>query len=255
MSSSTIFAEPIPLLQTKLYRPQISPELIQRSHLIEQLNQGAKRKLTLIAAPAGYGKTTIVTQWLAQRQVPSAWLSLDKSDNDLILFGQYLVAAIRRLYPDSCANSLAALHNPQPLPWSQLIILFINDLVALSQPLSLVLDDYHFIEEEEIHQFLDRLLEHLPPLLHLIIISRTEPPLSLPRLRVRRQVSELRTADLCFSRTETKQYLTPTNGNPLAPETVTALQEMSEGWIAGLYLAKLSFSHNRSEQALLKQFQ
>ena len=265
MYPTTSHFEPILLLQTKLYRPQASPTLIHRPRLVERLNQGLACKLTLVVAPAGYGKTTIVTQWLHHTQAlpplaandhttrQVAWLSLDESDNDLILFLHYLVAAIRQAQPNSCANTLATLHNPQPLSWSQLVTLLINDLVELTEPLVLVLDDYHFIIEPTIHHFLDRLLDYLPPSLHLVLIGRTEPPLSLPRLRVRQQMNELRTADLSFTLTETEHYLTQATN--ITPQTIAALQDKSEGWITGLYLAKLALSCNKNEQALLSQFQ
>ncbi|MEM7116743.1 MAG: LuxR C-terminal-related transcriptional regulator [Chloroflexota bacterium] len=256
MASSVIHVEPVLLLRTKLYRPQADPHLLQRPHLIEFLNQSINRKLTLVTAPAGYGKSSLVAQWLgAVQDKQIAWLSLDESDNDLILFVHYLIAAIQQCQPNSCLRTLAALHNPQTPPWSQLVIMLVNDLVNLSHPLTLVIDDYHFVVQEEIHKFLDRLLDHLPPSFHLVLISRTEPPLSLPRLRVRQQMNELRTADLSFSHAETENYFARDMPTTLAPETIAALQDKSEGWIAGLYLARLSLGRSINEQTLLKQLQ
>ncbi|MEM7114687.1 MAG: LuxR C-terminal-related transcriptional regulator [Chloroflexota bacterium] len=258
MSVATVQANPVLLLQTKLYRPQIPSGLVQRPHLINYLNHGLRSKLTLVAAPAGYGKTTIVTQWLHAQQPhlnQIAWLSLDESDDNLLHFVHYLVAAIQQQQPASCTNVLASLHAPQPMPWSHLVVLLVNDLTELRQSLILVLDDYHFVTEGTIHEFLDRLLEHLPPTLHLVLISRTEPPLSLPRLRVRRQMNELRTADLSFSNSETERYLTQDSSKSVAANTISALQERSQGWIAGLYLAKLSLAQKSNEQSLLQQLQ
>ncbi|MEM7114689.1 MAG: hypothetical protein AAF614_19795, partial [Chloroflexota bacterium] len=258
MSAATFHVNPILLLQTKLYRPQVQPDLVQRSHLIERLAPSQARKLTLVAAPAGYGKTTVVTQWLHTLQTPNqiAWFSLDESDNDLVLFLHYLVTAVQKVQPNSCANTLAALTDLQTLPWAQLATLLLNDLATITAPLILVLDDYHYVTTEIIHQFLDRLLNHLPPVHHLILITRTDPPLSsLPRLRMRQQMNELRTADLSFSTAETKRYLTQDRAGSLTSATISALQERSQGWIAGLYLAKLSLGQTSNEQALLKQLQ
>ncbi|MEM7116744.1 MAG: LuxR C-terminal-related transcriptional regulator [Chloroflexota bacterium] len=258
MSAVPLLANPVLLLQTKLYRPHAYSDHLPRPRLTQQLNQGLRRKLTLVAAPAGYGKTTAVTQWLDTLPAQShqiAWFSLDESDNDLILFVHYVVAAIQKQYPNHCASILAALHNPVPPPWVQLATLFLNDIVALPAALILVLDDYHFVTNEEIHQFLDRLLEHLPPSLHLVLTTRTEPPLSLPRLRVRRQMNELRTAELSFSDAETEYYFTQDNTESLTPTALAALQERSQGWIAGLYLAKLSLGYSSDEQILLTQLQ
>ncbi|MEM7116742.1 MAG: LuxR C-terminal-related transcriptional regulator [Chloroflexota bacterium] len=258
MSAAPSHVNPVLLLQTKLYRPQVYPDLIERPFLINRLNQGLHGKLTLVAAPAGYGKSTIVTQWLHSLEAQPhqiAWFSLDESDNDLLLFLQYLVTAVRQIQHNSCINTLAALQNPQPLPWSQLATLLLNDLFAITAPLILVLDDYHYVTSEVIHQLLDKLLDHLPPAHHFVLISRTEPPLALPRLRVRRQMNELRTVDLSFSRTETKTYFTQDMPNTLAPETIATIQERSEGWIAGLYLTKLSLGRSINEQTLLKQLQ
>lgn len=259
-SSYLVTAEPILLLPTKFYPPHASSHLLQRPHLIEQLNQGLTGKLTLVAAPAGYGKSTIVTQWLNQLQghtasSHTAWLSLDESDNDLILFLHYFVAAIQHSQPHSCATTLAILYDPKPPHWSQLITLLVNDLIKLPNPQILVLDDYHYVEDETIHQFMERLLAHLPLSLHLVIISRTEPPLSLPRLRVRRQLNELRTADLSFSDAETEHYLTQDNTKSFTPAAIAALQERSQGWVASLYLATLSLGANNDEETILKQLE
>ncbi|MEZ4660306.1 MAG: hypothetical protein R2911_22330 [Caldilineaceae bacterium] len=277
MNLSGTPSEPLLLLQTKLYAPKPTRHLVQRPQLFEHLNRGLGRKLTLVTAPAGYGKTTLVCQWLALRvpalsqttdgsvewpeqrrrfaTAPVAWVSLDEYDNDLHLFVRYLVAAIQTVWPDSCANALTVLQNPQMAPEGYLANILVNDLCALPAALILVLDDYHFVKEERIHQFLNRLLDHLPTSVHLVMISRTEPPLSLPQLRVRRQLNELRVADLCFSSAETEQYLIQTTGRTFAPETVAVLQGGNEGWIAGLYLATLSLADDTSEQALVRHVQ
>ncbi|MEZ4862727.1 MAG: LuxR C-terminal-related transcriptional regulator [Caldilineaceae bacterium] len=277
MNSSATPSEPVILLQTKLYAPKPGHHFIQRPRLIEHLNRGLDRKLTLITAPAGYGKTTLVCQWLMMRATdagcatdghaqlqgdrqrgvtaPVAWISLDEYDNDLHLFVRYLIAAIQTVWPNSCSNTLTVLQNPQQAPEAYLANVLVNDLIVLPEALILVLDDYHFVKENRIHQFLNRLLNHWPQSVHLVLTSRTEPPLALPPLRVRQQMSELRVADLSFSNTEAEHYLTHVTGRTFAPETVSALQDQNEGWIAGLYLATLSLHDNASEQALVRRLQ
>lgn len=253
-SSTTAVTAPQLLLQTKLYQPPPADDLIIRSQLLDPLNQHLPRKLTLITASAGYGKTTIVTQWLDQltktRQEDAAsiaWLSLDEHDDELLLFLRYLVAAIQKACPGFGETILHALHGPQSPTWQHLADSLIHDLTHISQPLYLTLDDYHVITMDAIHQVLNRLLEHLPPTVHLILLSRTEPPLALGRLRVRRQMQELRAADLAFSLQDTAHFMTRMLGRALRPETLQTLHVGSEGWIAGLQLTALSLPRGTDE--------
>ena len=245
MSLSSPPGEPITLLQTKLYRPQAGHDVIARPHLLERLSRGLTRKLTLITAPAGYGKTTLVSAWLAQL----AWLSLDEYDNDLGLFLRYLVAAVQTVFPEAGANTLNLLLAPQLPPLNYLATTLINDLAALPADLILVLDDYHSLELAAIHQLLTRLLDQLPRPLHLVLLSRSELPLPLPRLRARGQLSEIRAAELRFSEAEAQTFLTHLLGRTPRPETVAALQERTEGWAAGLQLAALSLQGLADERA------
>lgn len=266
-SSTMAVTAPQLLLQTKLYQPPPADNLIVRPQLLDYLNQPLPRKLTLITASAGYGKTTIVTQWLDQLtktrpegDISVAWLSLDEHDDELLLFLRYLVAAIQKACPGFGETLLPALHGPQSPTWQHLADSLIHDLTHIAQPLYLTLDDYHVITTDAIHQVLNRLLEHMPPAVHLILLSRSEPPLALGRLRVRRQMQELRAADLAFSLQDTAHFMTRMLGRALRSETLQTLHVGSEGWIAGLQLTALSLPRGTDEgqpvddTALLRHF-
>ncbi|MCP5101648.1 MAG: winged helix-turn-helix transcriptional regulator [Chloroflexi bacterium] len=204
------------------------------------LNAGIKRKLTLVTAPAGFGKTTVVTQWLSQQDLPIAWLSLDKNDNDLTRFLSYFVAALQRVSPQIGTAAHALLRSPQPPSPSVLLTLLINNIVAEAAPFILVLDDYHVIDAQAVHDGLTFFLEHMPSIVHLVITSRTDPPLPLSRLRVRQQLNEIREAALRFSLAEATAFLNESMDLSLSVTQVTALAERTEGWIASLQLAALA---------------
>jgi len=188
-----------PLLTTKLYVPPVRPELVSRPRLIERLNAGLDGKLTLMSAPAGFGKTTLVTEWLNETERPFTWLSLDESDNDPARFITYLVAALQRIDAKIGQSVEAMLLTPQPPPPEAVLTGLINDLAAAARPFVLVLDDYHLISALPIHQQLTFLLDHQPPQLHLVMASREDPPLPLSRWRARGQMAEIRHADLRFT--------------------------------------------------------
>jgi LuxR family maltose regulon positive regulatory protein len=245
------------LLATKLYIPQAQPTLVARPRLLERLRSGLTGKLTLITAPAGFGKTTLLTQGLgvggwelgsspanSQSPIPGppqvAWLSLDPTDNDPTTFLRYLIAALQTIVPDIGATALALLRSPQLPPIDTLMTALLNDAIALPQAALLVLDDYHVITMAAIHQALGFLLDHLPPQLHLIIATREDPPLLLARLRARGQLTELRAADLRFTPDEATSFLADTMMLPLTAEAIAALETRTEGWIAGLQLAALA---------------
>jgi LuxR family maltose regulon positive regulatory protein len=196
------------LLQTKLFVPPIRPSLVRRPHLIETLNKGLHRKLTLISAPAGFGKTTLVTEWMAAGERPSAWLSLDEGDSDPARFLQYLVAALRKVAPELGQTAAAALQSPQPPPAQAVLTPLLNEIAAVSDPFMLVLDDYHEVDAHPVDEALAFLLNNLPPQLHLVITTREDPNLPLARLRVRGQLTELRAADLRFTGEETAVFAT-----------------------------------------------
>ncbi len=229
-----------PLLQTKLYIPPTRPELVARPRLIERLNEGLCRKLTLISAPAGFGKTTLVSDWIRQGEMPVAWLSLDHSDNAPEHFLTYFIAALQQIDAAIGQIGQGMLESPQPPPPETLMTSLINEITATPNEFTLVLDDYHVIESPPIDQTLTFLLNHLPPQLHLLIATRTDPSLALSRLRARGEITELRADDLRFTFDEITIFLDRMTGLNLSSDHVTALETRTEGWIAGLQLVALS---------------
>jgi len=244
----------VPLLTTKLYIPLVRPELVSRPRLIERLNAGLHRKLTLVSAPAGFGKTTLLSEWVGGCERPVAWLSLDESDSDPARFFTYLIAALQRVDPGIGQGAQAMMQSPQPPPPEVLLTALINDIAAASQPFLLVLDDYHLITALAIHQLLAFLLEHQPPQMHLVIATREDPPLPLSRLRARGQTVEIRQADLRFTPEETADFLRRVTQADLSSADVAALQQRTEGWIAGLQLAALSIRGHEDVQRLVQSF-
>jgi LuxR family maltose regulon positive regulatory protein len=257
-------AQDVPLLSTKLYIPPVRPELVPRPRLIERLNAGLQRKLTLISAPAGFGKTTLVTEWLNSAERRFAWLSLDGGDNDPVRFVTYLVAALQRIDQKMGQVAQGLLGSPQLPPIDSLMTALINDIAAApertltgpstllrtgsGQGFALVLDDYHAIHTEWVHQAVEFLITHQPPQVHLILMTRQDPPLPLPRLRVRGQVTEIRADDLRFTVNEAAAFLNQALGLTLEAEIVAALEARTEGWIAGLQLAALSMEGRPAER-------
>jgi len=208
--------------------------------LIERLTTGLRRKLTLISAPAGFGKTTLVTAWLNGAERTFAWLSLDEGDNDPVRFLRYLISALQQIDAGIGQAAQSLLGSPQ-LPAANLAMTtLINDLSTAPKPFVLVLDDYHHIRVEWIHEAVEFLITHQPPQLHLVLITRVDPPLPLPRLRVRGQVTEIRADDLRFTTIESAAFLNQTLGWTLDAQLVAALETRTEGWIAGLQLASLA---------------
>ena len=243
-----------PILSTKLFTPPPRPQLVAREQLLARLDGGLAGKLTLVSAPAGFGKTTLVATWVAGLDRPVSWLSLDEGDCDLNHFLTYLVAALRKLSPDVGNGLLAALNSPQPLPIELTLIGLINELSALPQPSLLVLDDYHTLDSVAVDQALSFLVEHLPPQLHLVITTREDPPLPLARLRARSQLSELRLADLRFTAPETTHFLNQVMGLQLTAAEIEALAGRTEGWIAGLQLAALSLQRQSDSATFIQSF-
>ncbi|MGB7874988.1 MAG: LuxR C-terminal-related transcriptional regulator [Anaerolineales bacterium] len=228
------------LLQTKLYVPQLRQPFISRPHLIDKLNQGLHRKLTLISAPAGFGKTTLVSEWISGGERPSAWLSLDENDAEPVRFLTYLVAALQRVAPEIGKAVWPGLQSSQPPPTVSVLTSLLNEIAAIPQNIILVLDDYHRVDSKKIDDALAFLLEHLPPSLHLVITSREDPQLPLAGLRARGQLTELRAADLRFTPDEAAAFLNQVMGLHLSSADVTSLETRTEGWIAGLQLAALA---------------
>ncbi|MBK8021925.1 MAG: hypothetical protein IPK19_11005 [Chloroflexi bacterium] len=187
------------LLNTKLSVPPFRPSHVQRIELVQKLDRIRKYKLALIVASAGYGKTALVSEWIAQSQLKVAWFSIDVGDNDPVRFWDYVIAAIQTTYADVGEQARILLHEPQPLPIETILSTLINEFSALPELLTLVLDDYHVIEASDIHEGLAFLVEQMPSQLRLIMITRTDPPLPLSRMRVRSQLLELRSTDLRFT--------------------------------------------------------
>jgi LuxR family maltose regulon positive regulatory protein len=235
-----------PLLATKLYIPPLRPNVLLRPHLVERLHAGLHRKLTLIAAPAGFGKTTLLSAWAAACDRPVAWLSLDDGDSDPTRFLLYLVAALQTVAPTIGEGILHVLQAPQPPPIDAILTTLLNDIAALPDPFILVLDDYHAIDAQPVDQALTFLVEHLPPQLHLVIATREDSPLPLARFRARGQLTELRATDLRFTSSEAAAFLNHVMGLRLSTDDIAALEARTEGWIAGLQLAALSM-HGRSD--------
>ncbi|MDQ3637743.1 MAG: LuxR C-terminal-related transcriptional regulator [Actinomycetota bacterium] len=243
-----------PILATKLYVPPPQPRAVLRSRLLERLNDGPHRKLTLISAPAGFGKTTLVSEWIAGCGRPSAWLSLDGGDNDPTRFLAYLVAALQTIAADIGVEVLVALQSPRPPPTESILTALLNELTAIEDDLVLVLDDYHVIDARPVDDALAFLIEHLPPRMHLVIATREDPHLPLARLRARDQLGELRAADLRFAPSEAAEFLNRAMGLDLSKEDVAALETRTEGWIAGLQLAAISMQGRKDATSFIESF-
>ncbi len=258
-----------PLLRTKLYIPSARSELVPRPHLAERLDAALDYKLTLVSAPAGFGKTTLLSEWIhsrvkdqARKDEPStafhpskvAWISLDRGDNDLGRFLTYFFTAVQMVDADVGNTALAALQSAQHPPVEALLAGLINEIIEIPRPLIVVLDDYHVITEQRIHDALAFLLDNLPSQMHLMLASRADPPWPLARMRVRREVVELRADDLRFTLTEVTAFLNDVMGLELAPQDITALDSRTEGWIAGLQLAALSMQGRLDTAAFVQAF-
>jgi LuxR family maltose regulon positive regulatory protein len=231
-----------PLLRTKLVAPSPPPRLVVRESLIEALSAGLSQPLTLVYGPAGSGKTMLVAQWgaSANEERPVAWLSLEADDNDPARFWMYVIEALRSVVPAIGEASLAMLRAPGVNLAAEALPALINELADVSGQFVLVLDDYHVIEDERIHEGMASLIEHLPTTLRIVMTSRAQPPLRVGTLRARAQLNEIDAGQLRFSRSEAESMLNDVHGLGLAPDTVERLHERTEGWAAGLYLAVLS---------------
>jgi LuxR family maltose regulon positive regulatory protein len=211
-------------------------------------------KLALISAPAGFGKTTLVSEWAAVCDRPVAWLSLDEGDNDPARFLTYLVAALQTIAPKIGAGVLAALQSPQPPPSEAILTTLLNEITTLPDHFILVLDDYHVIDSKPVDEALTFLLKHLPPQMHLVITTREDPQLPLARLRARGQLTELRATDLRFTPSEAAEFLNQLMGLNLSEEDIAALEARTEGWIAGLQLAAISMQGHQDTASFIKSF-
>ncbi|MEO1593103.1 MAG: LuxR C-terminal-related transcriptional regulator [Cyanobacteria bacterium J06632_22] len=238
-TSASLTISALPLLETKLYRPKWSADSVSRPRLIARINP--KCKLTLVSAPAGFGKTTLLSEWIAALSKRSvAWVSLDSSDNTPASFWTYVITALQGLQPNLGQRALSFIQSSQPPAIETVLMMVLNELTAIDADIVLVLDDYHVIETQAIHDGIGYLLSHLPPNVHLIMTSRADPPLALARLRSHGDLTELRVSDLRFTPDEVTAFLNQGMGLEISPENVSALEQRTEGWIAGLQLAALS---------------
>ena len=234
---------PIQLLSTKLSIPPLRPRLVRRTRLIQKLNQGLEYGLVLVSAPAGYGKSTLLSAWLSQVDIPAAWFTLDDGDNDPPRFLAYLVSALTGIDP-SAGDVFGSVLNFRDQPdFALLLTPLINHISQLKHPFYLVLDDYHLIQEQVVHQVVNFLVDHRPAPLHLVIATRADPPLPLAKLRARSEMLEFRLADLRFTSKEAADFLNRTMAMQISPTDIDSITTRTEGWIAGLQIAALSMQN------------
>lgn len=234
--------------------PPPRSQAVLRPRLTERLNEGLHRKLTLISASAGFGKTTLAGQWLAACERPVAWLSLDEGDNDPARFLAYFVAALRTVAPNIGESALGALRSPQLPPLEAVMTTLINEMIGCETAMVLMLDDYHVIENELIDRAVLFWLESMPPQMHIVISSRKDPGFSVSKLRVRDQATELRVQDLRFNPAEASLFLNQAMALGLSPGSVALLEARTEGWIAGMQLAALSARGRRDADSFVRDF-
>src|SRR4051794_36849237 len=245
-----------PVIATKLYVPRPRPGLVARPRLRERLRGGAESRLTLVSAPAGFGKTTLLAQWLGESAGPDgsvAWLSLDPADNDPASFWTYVVTGLQTAVPGLGSEALELIAST-PLPTELVLTTVLNDLAEASRTVWLVLDDYHVISDHDVRDGMTFLLEHLPPAVHVVVSTRADPDLPLSRWRVRGELTEVRAADLRFTLEEASAYLNDVAGLQLAAPDVAALEGRTEGWVAALQLAALSLRGREDVSGFITRF-
>ena len=245
---------PVQLLSTKLSIPPLRPRLVERSRLIYALNQGLERGFVLISAPAGYGKSTLLSAWLGQVNCPYTWLSLDEGDNQPVRFLTYLIAALRKIEPSLGEDIETALKPSLLPPIENLLTPLINHLASVECHFCLILDDYHVINNLVVHQAVNFLLEHRPESLLLVIATRADPPLPLSRMRAHSQMMELRLKDLRFSTQEISEFLGKVMELSLSEADLSALESSTEGWIVGLQMAGLSLQGRDEASSFIQSF-
>ena len=241
------------LLTTKLHVPRPRPDFVPRQRLLVRLAEGAARELTLVCAPAGFGKTTLLADWAHRMEQPVAWLSLDEADNDPVRFWRYTAAALEEA-SEGIAKTVAALLRGPPPPLEAVVTVVVNQMSARSDRLTLVLDDLHVVEAESVYSSLALLLDRLPAQLRLVLASRADPPLPLARMRATGRLAEVRAADLRFTSEETTALLADAMGLQLPAASVEALAARTEGWAAGLQLAALSLRGRADPTGFVTEF-
>jgi len=245
-----------PILKTKLYIPAVHQDIVSRPRLLQCLDAGIDGKLTLISAAAGFGKSTLLSDWVQQikRHKRIAWLSLDEGDNDLSRFLTYFVAALQTIESNLGQGVLVTLHSPGVVNVEVVLTTLVNEIAELSENIVLILDDYHVIESHPIDQAMTFLLDHLSSQVHLVIASRIDPAFPLPRLRTRRQMTEIRAKDLRFTKDEATSFFNQAMSLDLSVQDVAALDARTEGWIAGLQLAAISMHGSNDVQEFVRSF-
>ncbi len=244
---------PFPILETKLYRPPLTSDLVVRKRLLDRLTRDHHLPLILVSAPAGYGKSTLLSSWIEVCDSPTAWLSLDTEDNDPHRFISYLLAAIRTLFPGALVKSCSFAGGPLAPPISPFVNTLVNELAQLEESFVLVLDDYHLIHEKTVHDLLAGLLQHPPLNAHLVLATRRDPPFTLTGLRAGGKISEIRMQDLRFTPDETAALLRKILKSELDEATSSRLEQELEGWPAGLRLAAISLQHRRGADLRIEQ--
>ena len=234
---------PLSIIRTKLHRPPVDNLHLHRPHLLDRLNKRLHRPLTLVSAPAGYGKSTLVSCWLEASELPAAWFSIDEADNDLHLFLAYFLAAVQTVFPGAGQKIQTLLKNQELPPLPILAGQLINELDTIDEAFILILDDYHVVQNKAIHELLEEIIKHPPHAMHLVLASRIDPPLPLATLRAKGQMTEIRVKDLRFSRKETAEFLQQMLERTLEESVVSMFVKNSEGWVTGLRLAALSLRH------------
>jgi LuxR family maltose regulon positive regulatory protein len=242
------------LLLSKFHIPQTKHNLVTRPRLLDMLEEGLTKKLIVLSAPAGFGKTTLLADWLSRRSQPAAWLSLDDADNDIARFLKYVVVALQTLDPQVDNTVLNLLQSPQPILQNAALTALLNQIEDIQTDSLLVLDDYHWISNPNIHQAIDYLLSYLPSNLHLIISSRADPPLQLSLLRGRGELLELRMSDLRFDDEEVKEFLSIEVDMELSEQCISVLTARTEGWISGLQMATLSLRGKENVERFINSF-
>lgn len=243
-----------PLLKTKLYIPTLPSFRVIRTRLIECLGQIEKKALTIISAPAGFGKSTLLTEWVTQTSLPVAWLSLDNGDNDPYRFLSYLIAALESIQEDVGDEAKQLMHSQQILQPHIILASLINHLTKVTEPYALVLDDYQFISEHAVHETMSYFLDHIPTNMHIVIATRADPPLHLGRLRVHEQMLELRTSDLRFTQEEAIEFMNEIMSLDLSLKDIQALETRTEGWVVGLKMAALALRGHENAYEFIRAF-
>ncbi|MGD9114847.1 MAG: hypothetical protein PVI77_20975, partial [Desulfobacterales bacterium] len=241
------------ILRTKFHRPPSPRDYAHRPRLSEYLDQRQERPLTLVSAPAGYGKSTLVSCWLDRCDSPNAWISLDENDNDLRQFLSYFVAAIKTIFPNAVSATSTLVDAPNLPPLSTLVGILANELDMIEQDFILVLDDIHTIQEKSVYHLLNDLLRHPPRPMHMVLVGRRDPLLNIAALRARSQLAEVRLQDLRFTAGETAAYLKQILNRQIDEDLATAWSEKTEGWVTGLRLAALSIQHRGDFKNLLPE--